>query len=693
MKKCIFVCIFGDENYVKMFYLFLESLYLYANLDENTEILVYTSSKIMKTIKVHHLYKNIIKFAVHDNYHTSSDASKARLDFFDIPSINMYEKILYLDIDIIIKRDINHVFDICKEDILYALEEGCIDNEKYDYWGHKLFTAKEIEQYDDKSAFIAGMLLFNNCTKIKTLFKNIKEDMISRALTFSTCEQPYIIYSAFKYKLYDNKQMKAYAINNNYDIHSDIIIHHFPYGVGNYPEKLVAMNKFLQDLKNETANKIITETKKFIEEELFPIIEESGETIEGNLFTEDGILAMSDIFILKIRNVCNMARISDNVLEIGFNAGFSAALMLFANPKLKLTCIDIGQYKYTAPCFEKLKKIFADRIQIIYGDSCKVLSTLYTQYDMIHIDVRPTIDVAVNDINQAYRLSRHGTILIMDGYNFLTLNEIWNSAIKQFNLKNLEVQLLHTNLHDIKYCHKHISIVVATPAFGGICYGGYLTSLIQLSSICISKNIDIEVIQLYNESLITRARNTLCKQFMDDYPYSTHLLFLDADIQFEPNDIIRMLEFNKPVIGGIYPKKSIKWDKIASYVNSQVEEKRVLKVDDLQSISKEYVCILKDENTDLNNELIEVRYTGTGILLIKREVFDKMQNVYANDTYNVNGIIYQRYFDVGLKWIVSEQTNIYLSEDYWFCQRWKELGGSTYLYTKMRCKHWGIYQY
>ena len=197
-----------------MFFLLLESIKLYGTLDEQTQILVYTSSEFMKIIKNSAFFnKDKIVFAINDNYNTIDLACKARLDLFELPTISMYNKILYLDTDIIVTGDINKMFELIKTDILYTLKEGVIDNEN-NYWGKILF-GPEINNYIDKSAFTSGILLFNNCDKIKTLFAAIKADIITRPYQFVCFDQPYIIYNAFKYNLYDNKILINYAINND----------------------------------------------------------------------------------------------------------------------------------------------------------------------------------------------------------------------------------------------------------------------------------------------------------------------------------------------------------------------------------------------------------------------------------------------------------------------------------------------
>jgi len=233
--------------------------------------------------------------------------------------------------------------------------------------------------------------------------------------------------------------------------------------------------------------------------------------------------------------------------------------------------------------------------------------------------------------------------------------------------------------------YKDISILVVTPAYGGQLFVGYLTSLLKFERLCKDKGILVDYEYCYNESLISRARNTLTHTFMSSTQY-THLLCLDADIEFEPEDIIKMLDYNKPIVGGVYPKKKINWDKITELVNQP--NKTVLTSETIQAMTKEAVVILLDDPAiNVNDEFIETRYTGTGILLIQRNVLEKMRESFPNDIYNALDIKYFRYFDTELK------DGIYLSEDYWFCDRWRQLGGKIYIYTKFKCRHWGTYAF
>jgi predicted O-methyltransferase YrrM len=452
--NCIFICIFNNEDYIKLFYLLLESIYIYGNLTDETDILVYTSSNFMNIIKQSHLYSKKIKFELNDNYNDIDKACKARLDLFKLDSIVNYNKILYLDTDIIVKNDINKVFDVCQKDILYTLEEGTIDGE-FDYWGKTLFEDETII-YDDKSAFTTAVLLFNNCEKIKFLFDKINKDIINRADKSSFHDQPYIVYNAFRYNLYDNKILKTYVVNYNYDIHSPYVIHHFPGGPGIYSNKVSYMIFLLDEIKDYKILTLINKAKEYINQNLLPIIQDSGEQLEGNIFMKHQTSEYTDVFLNKTKNIVSLVLNTNirNVMEIGFNSGFSTLLMLLSNPNIKMTCFDLGDHKYTLPCYKKLKETFGDRINLILGDSTVTLPEINDKYDLIHIDGGHTTKVAESDISNSTKLSKQGTILIMDDYDLPNLHDLWDYYVRNVPLNKLDIKLYPTKHHDIKYIKK-----------------------------------------------------------------------------------------------------------------------------------------------------------------------------------------------------------------------------------------------
>jgi len=455
MMNCIFCCVFNQEKYVDMFFLLLESIFIYGNLDCNTHVLVYTSTSFMNKIKRSHLFDSEkIKFEINDNYNCIDKACKARLDLFNLASAKNYNKILYLDTDIIVKDNINKVFDVCNDDILYVLEEGVIDSDlEFDYWGKSLF--ENDYNYEDKTAFTSAILLFNNCEKIKDLFNKINEDIIKRQHVFH--DQPHIVYNAFKYNLYNNKILKNFAVNRNNNIDSDKVIHHFPFRPGVHGPKINDMKIFLNSIKDFTICNAINDAKNYINMNLMPIINNCGEPLEGNIFmtnhTPGHTTTYTEIFVNKTKNISNVVLNKNlkDVMEIGFNSGFSTLLMLLSNPNINITCIDLGCHSYTMPCYNKMKETFGNRINIIIGDSTQTLQNVNAIYDLIHIDGGHSMEVASIDIINSYRLSRQGTILIMDDYDFPILYNLWNNSIIKYNLKNLHINVYDCPFHDIKY--------------------------------------------------------------------------------------------------------------------------------------------------------------------------------------------------------------------------------------------------
>jgi predicted O-methyltransferase YrrM len=242
-------------------------------------------------------------------------------------------------------------------------------------------------------------------------------------------------------------------VNNDKNIHSDKVVHHFSGGPGVYAHKIYDMTVFLNDIKDFTINNNINKTKEYIDRNLLPIIYNCGELLEGNIFMMHHTTTYTDAFLNKTKNISNLVLNKNikNVMEIGFNSGFSALLMLISNPNMRISCFDLGEHRYTIPCYEKIKETFGDRINITIGDSTKTLQTVNYKYDLIHIDGGHITEVAVSDIINSYRLSKPRTILIMDNYDFPHLHNIWDNYIVKYNLKKLNIKVYDSPHHDIKY--------------------------------------------------------------------------------------------------------------------------------------------------------------------------------------------------------------------------------------------------
>ena len=127
-------------------------------------------------------------------------------------------------------------------------------------------------------------------------------------------------------------------------------------------------------------------------------------------------------------------------------------------------------------------------------------------------------------------------------------------------------------------------IFVATPCYGGMLTTNYFESCMGLMAECIRKQIGLQFATIGNESLVTRARNTLVQLFMDDEKEYTHLMFIDADIGFDPKTIFRMLDMDKEVVASIYPRKAIDWNK----VKKKLKEKPDITPEELHAFSLQY---------------------------------------------------------------------------------------------------------
>jgi len=236
-------------------------------------------------------------------------------------------------------------------------------------------------------------------------------------------------------------------------------------------------------------------------------------------------------------------------------------------------------------------------------------------------------------------------------------------------------------------------LFVATPMYGGQCHGLYMKACLDLQSLCMAYNIQIKFSFLFNESLITRARNYLADEFLRSD--CTHLLFLDSDIHFNPQDVIALLALDKEVIGGPYPKKAIKWKS----VKKAIEKNPDIDAGLLEKVTGDYVFNPVKGTAQFSvTEPLEVMEIGTGFMMIDRVVFPKFEAAYPELKYkpdhvgqaNFDGTRYiHAYFDT----VIDKQSERYLSEDYMFCQWWRNIGGKIYLCPWMKTTHIGTYHF
>lgn len=274
-------------------------------------------------------------------------------------------------------------------------------------------------------------------------------------------------------------------------------------------------------------------------------------------------------------------------------------------------------------------------------------------------------------------------------------------------------------------------LMVATPMYGGQCAGMYARSIADLSAWCARHEIGLQLYYLFNESLITRARNYCVDEFLRSD--CTHLMFIDSDIGFNPQDVIAMLAMmsdDSPydIMGGPYPKKCISWEKIKQAVDKGVADEDP---NALEKFVGDYVFNPKSNQREIPlGKPVEVLEIGTGFMMVRRNAFEKYKEAYPYLSYKPDhvrtahfdgtreihayfdciidrGYSYQDLHDLlenvaagkedlqeAAKKIVSmeeKSSKRYLSEDYNFCYHAEKIGLRTWFCPWMQLQHVGSY--
>jgi len=220
------------------------------------------------------------------------------------------------------------------------------------------------------------------------------------------------------------------------------------------------------------------------------------------------------------------------------------------------------------------------------------------------------------------------------------------------------------------------SIFVATPVHSE-CSIHYTQALIELQKLCFSKNIPV-TFQLMKSSLVTQGRNLCVASFLESN--LTHMLFIDSDIYFHAESIIRMIEKDKDILSIPYPLKSIMWDKALE----RIKAGQIKTMKDLKKAFNTYPMKLhNNNNVDIVDGVMEVTHSPTGCMMIKRSVFDKMIKAYPDKGIVQKTVINGQYVDKPNMWnffdcIHDPVTKTYLGEDFSFCKLWTEIGGKCH---------------
>lgn len=281
-------------------------------------------------------------------------------------------------------------------------------------------------------------------------------------------------------------------------------------------------------------------------------------------------------------------------------------------------------------------------------------------------------------------------------------------------------------------------LFLAVPMFGGMCQGIFARSVADLAVLCAHYKVHLQIYFLFNESLVTRSRNYCADSFMTSD--CTHMMFIDADIGFNPRDVIGMLALagdDSPydVITGAYPKKTISWEKIKTAVDKGFADENP---NNLEKYVGDYVFNPKQNTTSIPiNQPVEVMEAGTGFMLIRRQTFEAFDKAFPNLKYKPDHVRTEQFdgsreitqyfqaeidadfsanfykdllnniqenktdLDKIIKLVEDGQKKIeernktqskrYLSEDYWFCQKLQEIGLKVWLCPWIQLQHCGTY--
>ena len=228
-------------------------------------------------------------------------------------------------------------------------------------------------------------------------------------------------------------------------------------------------------------------------------------------------------------------------------------------------------------------------------------------------------------------------------------------------------------------------ILLATPCFGGLVHQSYMLSVCKLMRCAESEGFALDLALLGSDALITRSRSVLVARFLD-MTQATHLLFVDADIAFEPEQLLRLLRFDEDFVAALYPLKSVDWDALPG---------RAIAGEPLRSAGLTYVgTLLEPPQRQVRDGFATAKYAGTGFQLIRRAVFERLIAAHPELRFTtVHTIAREAPRSANLYALfdcqIDPETGDYLSEDYAFCRRWRAIGGDIWLDLESALTHVG----
>jgi hypothetical protein len=229
-------------------------------------------------------------------------------------------------------------------------------------------------------------------------------------------------------------------------------------------------------------------------------------------------------------------------------------------------------------------------------------------------------------------------------------------------------------------------LVIGTPCYGRQVTDLYAASLLKLLLACQRREIRLQVQMTGSDALITRARQNVVAQFLG-IEAATHLLFIDADIGFEPEQVFRLMDFDAPMTAAIYPIKRIDWEKVTAAVKAG-------RAPLAQAALSYMIDFVNPAEIAVRDGFTRVSYAGSGFLMIRRAaLLDMIQQYpelrYQHDHKPDDKLAGSPWRSALFNCMIDEKSGAYLSEDFSFCRRWTNMGGEIWADLESKLTHIG----
>ncbi len=216
-----------------------------------------------------------------------------------------------------------------------------------------------------------------------------------------------------------------------------------------------------------------------------------------------------------------------------------------------------------------------------------------------------------------------------------------------------------------------VKLFLSTPCYGGLCLEPFLTSILRLQILLMKEKVELLLDTTENESLVHRARNVSVGRFMQKTDADL-VMFVDADVHFDPESVVRLINSGHDISVACYPKKIVMWDQAKERLASGDNRNPAM-------LASSLVVNFGAHSRPIENGFVEILDGPTGFMMIKRSVFERMEKHFpeldcVNDHQNRDFDKYHACFDC----MIDPVSRRYLSEDYAFCRRWQQMGGKIF---------------